>query len=955
MPRSLAPPPPLDRERERSSVTDLALSPAGHLLFLPVAESAAGADSPLDDAPGVAANLMSERRAAEVAAAFAPGAAPGLLQLAALPPDQALPPACAWWRRFCEQYLTVLCRTPEPAEDLRRPIAPPPGALDELAHAAPPMRGGEYLRAETLERLWSELDAHARAEVAADPGGLSAWLAARNPLWHRVGRVCFHLAENPRDPAFPFAFLATYAPRLLDGRRVQYQPLGKALEEYAGARNHKGLAALLAPVQRAGERCPWVAALADSGEVFHPLRWTPQEAHRFLRDLPVLEESGLLARVPDWWTRRAPRVRATVSLGDTAASRFGAEAMLAFSVGLTLDGETLTPEEWERIRAGTDGLVLLKGRWVEVDRERLSAALDRWKQVAKEAGGDGISFIAGMRLLAGAPIDAEQAGLLEGETALWSEVRAGTWLEERLRELRRPAELAADLPGPELQATLRPYQEVGVRWLRFLTGLGLGACLADDMGLGKTIQVIALLLLRRRDAAMRPAVRRRPAAPSAGVAPAPAPAPAPALLVVPASLLGNWQAELARFAPSLVVRFVHPSRTPPDELKFAAADPPGYVHGADLVITTYAMLLRQEWLAGLPWGLAVLDEAQAIKNPSARQTRAVKKLRAQAKIVLTGTPVENRLGDLWSLFDFLAPGLLGGPTVFRGFLKRMEKGVGEPYAPLRRLVGPYILRRLKTDKSIIADLPDKTEVPAFCRLSKRQAVLYAESVGDLREALGEADGMKRRGVVLAFLQRFKQICNHPAHWLGSGAYAPEESGKFLRLRELAEEIAARQEKVLVFSQFREITEPLAAFLGTIFGRPGLVLHGEVAVGARQRLVEEFAREEGPPFFVLSLKAGGTGLNLTAATHVVHFDRWWNPAVENQATDRAYRIGQKRNVLVHKFICPGTVEARIDALIREKSTLAAEVLEGGAPRLITELNDRELLDLVRLDATTIGEE
>jgi non-specific serine/threonine protein kinase len=392
-----------------------------------------------------------------------------------------------------------------------------------------------------------------------------------------------------------------------------------------------------------------------------------------------------------------------------------------------------------------------------------------------------------------------------------------------------------------------------------------------------------------------------------------------------------------------------------EELKKAAADPGAFIGDADAVLTTYGMLARQKWLSATSWGLAVLDEAQAIKNPAAKQTRAVKGLKAQARIVLTGTPVENRLTDLWSIFDFLCPGLLGSVKAFGSLVKRLEKRESEQYAPLRRLVGPYILRRLKTDKAIISDLPEKTEMQAFCRLTKKQAVLYEQSTHELAAALDGADGIRRRGIVLAFILRFKQICNHPAQWLGSGSYSPEESGKFARLTELCEEVASRQEKALVFTQFREMTGPLAAHLGGVFGRPGLVLHGEVAVAKRRKLVEDFQREDGPPFFVLSLKAGGTGLNLTAASHVVHFDRWWNPAVENQATDRAFRIGQRKNVVVHKFVCRGTVEEKIDAMIRDKTALAGELLEGGAPKLVTEMNDAELLKLVRLDASTVGED
>jgi non-specific serine/threonine protein kinase len=300
------------------------------------------------------------------------------------------------------------------------------------------------------------------------------------------------------------------------------------------------------------------------------------------------------------------------------------------------------------------------------------------------------------------------------------------------------------------------------------------------------------------------------------------------------------------------------------------------------------------------------------------------------------------------LFDFLCPGLLGSATRFRGFVKSLSRRDTNPYAPLRNLVSPYILRRLKSDRSIISDLPEKTEMQAYCGLTRSQAALYQKAVRDLSTSLREADGIKRRGLVLSYLLRFKQICNHPSQLLGDERYDPGDSGKFARLAELCEEIASRQEKMLVFTQFREITGPLATFLGERFGRPGLVLHGGTPVARRRALVERFQHEDGPPFFVLSLKAGGTGLNLTAASHVVHFDRWWNPAVENQATDRAFRIGQKRNVLVHRFVCQGTVEERIDALIQDKTGLARDVLEGGAEALLTEMDNEELLGLVSLD-------
>jgi non-specific serine/threonine protein kinase len=398
----------------------------------------------------------------------------------------------------------------------------------------------------------------------------------------------------------------------------------------------------------------------------------------------------------------------------------------------------------------------------------------------------------------------------------------------------------------------------------------------------------------------------------------------------------------------LRVLVAHGSEHAPDEL-------PGLVDGesadTDVVITSYGTLPRLPALQRRSWDCVVIDEAQAIKNPGTGLARSVKQLQGRVRLALTGTPVENRLADLWSIFDFCSPGLLGSAREFTAFVKRLEARSHDAYGPLRALVRPYVLRRLKTDKAVIADLPDKTEMRAFCALTRKQAALYQDAVAGLGRELETVEGIKRRGLVLSCLMRLKQICNHPSQWLADGAYAAADSGKFQRLAEIVEELAARQERALVFTQFREMTEPLAAHLARLYGRPGLVLSGETDVSRRKRLVDEFQAEAGPPFFVLSLKAGGTGLNLTAASHVIHFDRWWNPAVEDQATDRAFRIGQKRNVMVHKLVCRGTVEERIDALIEGKRALSRQVVESGGEVALTELSNEEILRMVSLDVKT----
>jgi non-specific serine/threonine protein kinase len=894
----------------------LVISPSGHLR---VTEAVGDEDALAGD------------RAARVASAFAHGHGAGILHLGAVEVGTALPPAFAYLRELGHELVARACAHPE-LESLRERLAidPPLDRLESMAAAAPPMAGAEYLTAETLAALWREANKALGSAISAWRGPVSEWLHAQNAAWTTLGRVCFHLAENKGDPQAPFAFLATYTTRLSAKGAAQHRPLGHALEESRAARDRARLLALLLPVQRAAEKSALVREMVDRGDIYHPLAWTPRDAHAFLKEVPALEAAGVVVRVPDWWSARTPpRVLAKVTVGGKAPSQLGTDAVLDFSVALALDGEPLSVAEREAILASTEGLVLIKGRWVEADGARLREVLDQWKRVERAASRAGVSFHEAMRMISGAMLDGDAAGALPEPAREWSSVEPGPWMKEALEGLRAPGSLAAIETGGELRATLRPYQRVGVQWLWWAHQLGLGVCLADDMGLGKTLQVLALLLLRKRSGAANPA-----------------------LLVVPASLVANWKAEAERFAPALRLVIAHAASVAGAERQTLEND----AKQADAVLTTYASMGRMPWIRERRWGIVVLDEAQAIKNPGAKQTRAAKALEAPTRVALTGTPVENRLGDLWSLFDFLSPGLLGGAKEFGTAVKRMAGRERDGYAPLRRLVGPYLLRRLKTDKSVIADLPEKTEVVAYCGLTKVQAVLYQRAVEDLADALDEREGIERRGAILAALLRFKQICNHPSQRLGDGVWDAAASAKFARLAEICATVAARQEKVLVFTQFREITGPLAAFLRSVFGREGLVLHGDVAVKQRKSLVDSFQDEAGPPFMVLSIKAGGTGLNLTAASHVVHFDRWWNPAVENQATDRAYRIGQKRNVLVHKLVCRGTIEERIDALIASKRALADAVVGEAVEARLTELSNDEVMRLVTLDlASAMSEE
>jgi superfamily II DNA or RNA helicase len=875
--------------------------------------------------PSGRVHLLSGAGALEKA--FARGGGHGLLALGLLsrPPD--LTPGAAYWRDFTRHFISALRAVPNLEEQwLTLDFVPIAQELHPWLSAVPPMPGSEFIDRAALERVWGDLWIALRSSVPA-ASSVADFLHAHNPAWTLVGRVCFHLAENRKDPDRPFAFLATYTHALSEEGRPRHRPLGQALHEYAGAHNKPRLLALLTPVQEAAAKSELLRTLVDAGDVFHPLSWKADQAFRFLKDIPLFESAGVVVRVPDWWKAR-PRPTVDVRVGGVRGTAIGADGLLDFSVQVSLGGDPLSEEEIQGLLAGTDGLTLLRGQWVEMDREKLKEALAHWKTVEKSMG-EGMSFTDGMRLLAGMRGNAVSLDLLPQG---WTRIEAGPAFAGLLNTLRHPDGQWKDrgAVGHELKASLRPYQETGVKWLWGVNRLGLGACLADDMGLGKTVQVLALLLRLRKE------TRR-----------------APHLLVAPASLLGNWKAEIDRFAPSLKIWVAHPSSATAHEMK----DPSSQVlDSVDLVMTTYGAVHRFSWIAARSWDLVVLDEAQAIKNPGTKQARSVKALHSRHRLALTGTPIENSLGDLWSLFDFLSPGLLGDLKTFEKFVRPAEGDAHiERWGAVRNVVRPFILRRLKTDRSVISDLPEKTEVPTNCFLSRRQAALYQKTVDEFERTLKDVDGMKRRGVILATLMRLKQICNHPSQWLGDGAYDAADSGKFARLKELAESIAARQEKALIFSQFREIAAPLATLLKGVFGKEGLVMHGEIPIKKRMAMVESFQQEDGPPFFVLSLKVGGTGLNLTAASHVIHFDRWWNPAVENQATDRAFRIGQKKNILVHTFICRGTLEEKIDHMLKSKRKMSDEILLEGGDTLLTELSNEQLLRVVSLDLSQAVEE
>ncbi len=778
-------------------------------------------------------------------------------------------------------------------------LVPKEETIELLLDSVPFVLGAEFVTRTWIKRQYRKLLAVFSKQIKSYTGRVSLYFAEKNQKLHVPERVFFHLVENS-EGEFPFAFLATYATKG-DGGRVRHVPLQYALTEYRDERSK--LLELLSCLNKAAEVSALIGRFMESGELFHPLGLTAEEAYQFLNDVAALENCGILCRIPNWWKKRYSAFAVTVKMGDEKPSLLGLDALLHMAPSLTVGGIPLTEEEIRDLLTQTEGLFFIKGKWVEVNHEKLKRLLAEMKQY----DGD-ISLLDALRSEMHYAYDSEDEAPV---------ITNGKWLGGLLKSLRNPRKQKSIGVPDGFSGELRPYQEVGYQWLLQMNRLGFGACLADDMGLGKTVQILAFLEALRAQK------------PNGNV-----------LLIVPASLLGNWQKEAARFTPDLPVEILHGAHAATLSERFVQS-------AAFLTVTTYRMAMSIEALEEPVWDCIILDEAQAIKNPAAKQTRQIKKLKSRMRIAMTGTPIENDLSNLWSLFDFLNKGLLGSMEEFRSFCRGLEQNP-EGYAKLKNMIAPFLLRRVKTDKKIISDLPDKLEQLDYVTLSPKQTVLYRKLLAETSEKVENSDGMQRRGIVLALLLHLKQICNHPDQYLGTEEYSPAQSGKFELLKQLAQTIAEKRERMLVFTQFKELTGHLDDYLAEVFGRRGGVIHGGVPVRERNAIVERFQSESYVPYLVLSVRAGGTGLNLTKANHVIHFDRWWNPSVENQATDRAFRIGQDKNVMVHKFVCKGSVEEKIDALISSKKELAENVIGAGGENWITEMSNDELMKLLRLE-------
>lgn len=727
---------------------------------------------------------------------------------------------------------------------------------------------------------------------AASGGGLRACLRLVDPGEGEEWRLEY-LLQATADPSF-----------LVPAEDVwRRSPAARRLAKTTGSDPEERLLAALAAAGRA------FAPIADSMKDAAPghAELDAAGAFKFLKEAAGgLAAAGFGVMLPHWWKAAdAPRLGVKLNVRAKGAAR-GASTWLEFDWKAALGGQALSFKELEELAAIKQPLVRVRGQWVEVDQAALAKAIAYWEG-RRKTGLSVADVFARMR---------EEGGL---------EVEGEGWVGELLGG---DGDAPVPLPAPEgFRGTLRHYQERGFSWLAFLVDRGFGACLADDMGLGKTVQALALLLREKEAGRLT----------------------RPALLVCPTSVAGNWLKEAARFAPGLTVVLHQGSARSRTKEGFKAL-----AEGADLVVSSYALARQDADLtAAVDWAGVVLDEAQNIKNPDAKQSRALRGLKCGFRVALTGTPVENRLAELWSIMEFLNPGYLGAYDSFaRRFAAPIERFQdAEAAALLKRLARPFVLRRLKSDPKIVPDLPEKTELKVYCTLTPEQATLYRAVVKEMMSRIESAEGISRRGLVLSALTKLKQVANHPAHFLKDASALPGRSGKLERLTEMLEEALAAGDSALVFTQYREMGELLRTHLRGALLEETLFLHGGLPAAERGALVERFERGAAR-LFVLTLKAGGTGLNLPRASRVFHFDRWWNPAVETQATDRAYRIGQTRNVVVHKLLCAGTVEEGIDSMIESKRALAETVL-GGGESWLTELSNADLRALFELRDEAVG--
>lgn len=764
---------------------------------------------------------------------------------------------------------------------------------DEIIDNIPLCIGYQHINKEWINNILNKLLIIYKSDIQEFDGTVELYFTNKSKKLINMSKIYFHLVEA-KDQGYPFAFMATYTIKRDD--EVKHYPLKYAIKEYE--KNPSKLEELTQCLYKISNKSCLIKKLIASGEIFSPIFFDSDEAYTFLKEIDIYEKNGVVCRVPNWWENKEKNTTIKIDIEQKKKDGYGYftdSILVNVSPKMYYEGVQISKEEIEEMLLKTEGLSFIKGKWIEINKKQLKTLLDEYENLRA----DGTTLSEVLR----------KYTALKPYKELKIEFTRSDWLEriamDNLKELPEFENVSTEFNGK-----LRNYQVDGYKWLLGMSYQKFGICLADDMGLGKTVQILAFLLSYKK------LVNKN------------------VLLIVPASLVGNWEKEIKKFSPT--IDYYIARKISADELK---------IKNSFLTITTYQVSQSLSTIYEKNWGIVILDEAQAIKNPETKQAKKIKSLKREMSIALTGTPIENNLLNLWSIFDFLNPGLLGSESEFRKEYD-IKDASRKNVQRLVKIINPFILRRMKTDKKIIRDLPEKNDNIIYMELSKKQIILYKKVISELTEMkMSESNQFMQKRIILTAILHLKQICNHPSQFIGDNEYKICDSGKFLALKELCEIIFEKREKVLVFTQFKEIAEPLNNLLKDIFKIPGYVITGDTPINVRSRYIESF-QTGNIPYMILSLKTAGVGLNLTAATNVIHFDRWWNPAVENQATDRTYRIGQSNNVNVYKLITKDTIEEIIDHLINTKVRLSDSVIENFDTNVLNKLSNEELLESIK---------
>lgn len=766
------------------------------------------------------------------------------------------------------------------------------GEINEIIEETPYIIGSENICKKWLIDLFNKLNEIFYDEINDFDGSTSEYFQKRNRNIQIPSRIYFHLVENTKSNDYPFAFLATYT--ALKDNRIVYYPLKYALEEFKN--DKKRLNKLISSITDVSKDSSFIKKLVDKGEIFHPLNFSEEDAFTFLKELVIYENNGIVCRIPNWWVTRDSSNKISIDLQEKIQEGMGfmnPYAIITLAPSMIYNGIEITKAEIMQLLNQNEGLAHIKGKWIENNHQKLEELLENYEYYSQ----DGTSLSEILQII---------SGIKESEcnNQIVIEFARKDWLKQFIN--KQFFSVNENVIGSNFKGKLRPYQFDAFKWLYGMNKLNFGVCLADDMGLGKTIEVLSFLDKYKEENGKN------------------------VLLIIPASLIENWKHEIKKFTPELDY--------------FVLKGNKNITNGKTnsfLTITTYQTAAKSDYLDTINWDLIILDEAQAIKNYETITTRKIKSLKTRMRIALTGTPIENNLLNLWSIFDFINPGLLGTRKQFKEFSKTLETDV-EQFKNLKVLIEPFILRRLKSDKSIINDLPEKIETDVYINLTKNQIILYKNRIDELEKQMNASKTeFEAKGKVLNAIMSLKQICNHPSQYLGKMDYQLEESGKFVELKNICENIFEKREKVLVFTQFKEIIPALNNILKDIFKIEGYCIDGDTTLSVRDKYVNSFQNDD-IPYMILSVKTGGVGLNLTAAQNVIHFDRWWNPAVEDQATDRTYRIGQKENVSVFKFITADTIEEIINEMLKVKKDLADKYINSVDDNVMNKLSSQEIL-------------